>query len=105
VGNRTSLTYADGRVVSSTYYRNDWLKSVTDPEGNVTRYTRDGVGQMTRTENPNSTVTEATYDKADRLLTLVNLCPSELRCAMPAPARRPRPQAPPRPRTGPSSPG
>lgn len=72
VGNRTGLTYPDGRTVNYGYYRNNWLKTVTDPAGNITTYERDGVGQVTRQLNPNSTIAEMTYDKANRLLTLVN---------------------------------
>ncbi|HOU15338.1 MAG TPA: RHS repeat-associated core domain-containing protein [Anaerolineae bacterium] len=73
VGNRTSLTYPDGRVVNYTHYRNNWLKMVVDPDGNVTLYERDGVGQVTRQLNSNNTLAEMDYDKADRLLTLVNI--------------------------------
>ncbi|MBX2999640.1 MAG: RHS repeat protein [Caldilineaceae bacterium] len=71
VGNRTSLTYADGRTVAYSYTPNDWLATVTDPAGGVTRYDRDGVGQTTRITNPNDTVAELTYDRADRLLSQV----------------------------------
>ena len=34
-------------------------ETVTDPEDNVTTYTRDGVGLMIHTNNPNSTISEA----------------------------------------------
>ncbi|MBX3057673.1 MAG: RHS repeat-associated core domain-containing protein, partial [Anaerolineae bacterium] len=54
------------------YYANNWLHTVTDPEDNVTSYTRDGVGLMTHTANPNNTISQATYDKANRMLMLVN---------------------------------
>ena len=72
VSNRTSLTYADGRTVNYTFYDNDWLESVLDPEENVTHYERDGVGLPQLTTNPNETISTATYDDANRLLTLVN---------------------------------
>lgn len=72
VGNRTSLTYHDGRVVQYSYYDNDWLQSAIDPENNVTSYERDGVGMMITTTNPNETITTATYDDVNRMLTLVN---------------------------------
>ena len=72
MGNRTSITYPDGKAVAYSYYKNDWLKTVTDPLAGVTSYRRDGVGQVTLTTNPNDTVAEMSYDKADRLLTLVN---------------------------------
>ncbi|GAB4206675.1 MAG: hypothetical protein OHK0022_34000 [Roseiflexaceae bacterium] len=72
VGNRLAITYPDGRTVGSAYLKNDWLASTTDPEGRVTTYTRDRVGNVLRQDNPNSTVVTQTYDKADRLLTLEN---------------------------------
>jgi YD repeat-containing protein len=72
VGNRTSLTYADGRVVMYGYYQNDWLQIVTEPEDNVTSYEQDVLGLMTCTNNPNSTVSDAIYAKANCMLTLVN---------------------------------
>lgn len=72
VGNRLTITYPDGRIVTSAYYDNDWLKSTTDPEDRVTTYTRDGVGNVTRQVNPNNTVVTQSFDKADRLLALEN---------------------------------
>lgn len=72
VGNRTAITYADGRTVDYSYLDNDWLNAVTDPEGGVTNYTRDGVGLATLTVNPNDTVAEMSYDKANRMVSLVN---------------------------------
>lgn len=72
VGNRTAITYADGRTVNYSYLDNDWLKSVTDPQGGITNYTRDGVGLATLTVNPNDTVAETSYDKANRMLSVVN---------------------------------
>jgi len=70
--NRTGLTYPEGRALLYTYYCNNWLKAVNDPLGGVTSYTRDGVGQVTRSVQPNDTVAEAAYDRADRLLSLTN---------------------------------
>ncbi len=72
VGNRTRMTYPNGGVVSYAYYDNDWLHTMTDTAGGVTRYTRNGVGQMTRTDHANATTVTATYDDANRLLTLAN---------------------------------
>lgn len=72
VSNQTALTYPDGRTVGYAYLRNNWLQTVTDPDQQVTSYERDGVGQVLRTTNPNNTVSQMTYDKANRLLTLVN---------------------------------
>ena len=54
------------------YYDNNRLREVVDPEGQSTRFERDGVGNLVRQVNPNGTVVEATYDQADRLLRLVN---------------------------------
>ncbi len=73
VGNRTSLTYNDGRIVQYAYYDNNWLRTATDPESNVTHYERDGVGLVITTTNPNQTVSIASYDRANRLLTLENV--------------------------------
>ncbi len=72
VGNRTGITYPDSRTVAYSYYKNNWLKTVSDPLAGVTSYQRDGVGQVTLATNANDTVAEMAYDKADRLLTLVN---------------------------------
>ncbi len=72
VGNRVEMVYPDGNPVAYGYYKNNWMKTMTDPAGNLTTYERDGVGNITRILNPNSTVTTLTYDKADRVLTLVN---------------------------------
>ena len=68
--NRTSLTYADGRVVRSAYFTDNQLKSVTNPDGATTTYTRDGIGQVLRQENGNSTITTQQYDAANHLLTV-----------------------------------
>ena len=54
VGNRTRMTYPNGGVVSYAYYDNDWLHTMTDTAGGVTSYTRNGVGQMTRTDHANA---------------------------------------------------
>ncbi len=72
VGNQTGITYPDRRTVAYSHFKNNWLKTVTDPLAGVTNYQRDGVGQVTLATNPNDTVAEMTYDKANRLLSLVN---------------------------------
>lgn len=72
VGNRTSLSYPDGRTVNYGYYKNDWLQSLTDPENGVTSYRRDGVGNTTQIVNPNQTFTGIQYDKANRILQIAN---------------------------------
>ncbi|KKQ34728.1 MAG: hypothetical protein US52_C0049G0006, partial [candidate division WS6 bacterium GW2011_GWA2_37_6] len=72
VGNRTSVVYSDNSKVNYGYYKNDWLKNMTDPAGKVTSYTRDSVGNTTKVTNPNSTVSTISYDKADRALNVTN---------------------------------
>ncbi len=72
VGNRVEMTYADGNRVGYTYYDNDWMKTAVDAAGNITAYLYDGVGNIIRIVNPNSTVTDVTYDRVDRVLTLAN---------------------------------
>jgi RHS repeat-associated protein len=48
------------------------MDSVTIPGDLTTRYTRDRVGNILHTENPNSTETEMEYDNVYRVLRLVN---------------------------------
>ncbi len=71
-GNRTSLTYPDGNVAAYTYFKNNWLKTLEAPGGYLTSYERDHVGNVLHITNPNDTVTDITYDTADRVLTLIN---------------------------------
>ncbi|MGB1249787.1 MAG: DUF6531 domain-containing protein [Candidatus Promineifilaceae bacterium] len=70
VGNVTSMTYPNGGTVTYDYLDNDWLETLTDTAGGATIYTRNGVGQMLTTEHSNGTFTEATYDDANRMLSL-----------------------------------
>nr|WP_322798325.1 hypothetical protein [Thermoflexus sp.] len=72
VGNRTAVTYPVTGTVTYGYYANNWLRSVTDPYGQTPLYQRDGVGNLVRQVNPNGTVTEAAYDRANRLLSLTS---------------------------------
>ena len=69
-GNRVALTLPEGGVIGYNYYANNWLRGVTDPEGRSTLFERDGVGNLRRQVNPNGTVTEASYDRANRLRSL-----------------------------------
>jgi RHS repeat-associated protein len=71
-GNRTSVVYPEGSVVRTSYFANDWLEAVEAPGGVSARYERDGVGQMVRLLHSNDTSVEASYDRAGRLLALVN---------------------------------
>ena len=54
-GNRTSMTYPDGRVVSYTYDRMNRMTGVTGLDGELTTYTYDAAGR--RTETSGSTLT------------------------------------------------
>ena len=45
-GNKTSMTYPDGRTVSYTYDRMNRMTSVTGLDGDVTRYTYDAAGRQ-----------------------------------------------------------
>ncbi|MDW7992861.1 MAG: hypothetical protein RMK65_12260, partial [Anaerolineae bacterium] len=72
VGNRTAVTYPVTGTATYGYYANRWLRSVTDPYGQTTLYQRDGVGHLVRQFNPNGTVAEAAYDRANRLLSLTS---------------------------------
>ena len=56
-GNKTSMTYPDGRAVSYTYDSMNRMTSVTGLNGDVTRYTYDAAG--CRIETASSTLTTA----------------------------------------------
>ena len=43
-GNRTAVKYPDGRVERFTFYANNWLRTMTDPQSGTTTYSRDGTG-------------------------------------------------------------
>ncbi|HEX9984114.1 MAG TPA: Ig-like domain-containing protein [Thermoanaerobaculia bacterium] len=62
----TAVTREDGRKTSFTYDNHSQIASVTDPAGNVTRYSRDVVGNMTSVVDPKGRETTFEYDKADR---------------------------------------
>ncbi|MGA7731158.1 MAG: DUF6531 domain-containing protein [Chloroflexia bacterium] len=72
VGNRTRVTYPDGRAVSYSYDANDWLISTLMPLAGATSYTLDPVGLPTHMQNPNGTWTDYSYDRDDRLTRLFN---------------------------------
>lgn len=72
VGNRTSLTYADGRAVS---YFNDAvnrLAQVVDREGKLTRYAYDAASNLLNVSYPNGTAVAYRYDAANRLVMVEN---------------------------------
>ena len=72
VGNRTRLTYPDGRAVNYNYDANDWLISTLMPLAGATTYVLDPVGLPTHMQNPNGTWTDYEYDRDDRLTRLFN---------------------------------
>jgi len=69
-GNRLSLMYPDGNRARYSYLDNNWLKSLEAPNGYVTSYERDHVGNVLHITNPNDTVTDITYDRVNRTDTL-----------------------------------
>jgi RHS repeat-associated protein len=72
VGNRTSITYPDSRVINYGYYKNNWLENMVDSDGGAVSYERDGVGNNLKSTNPNNTLTETNYDKVNRILSINN---------------------------------
>lgn len=76
VGNLTSLTSAEGRKTTYTYYLSGQVKTVTDPRGNVegadpakytTRYTYDDANRVTSVTDPRGNTTAYAYDKTGNL--------------------------------------
>jgi len=58
-------TYADDTVYSTatyTYYWNDKINAYTDPTGNVTSYSIDFLGRVTKETHPDGTYRQWTYD-------------------------------------------
>jgi RHS repeat-associated protein len=55
-------------VVRYTYADDNTLQAVMNPDGSLTTYVRDGVDQVTRQQNGNSTLTLNQFDAANRLL-------------------------------------
>ena len=74
-GNRTHLTYPDGRVVTSTYDLADRLSAVTDWDGRTTTYSYDAANRQTGIGYPNGVIATYDYDPADRLLSIVHNSP------------------------------
>ncbi|HEX7153857.1 MAG TPA: Ig-like domain-containing protein [Thermoanaerobaculia bacterium] len=64
----SAVTREDGRKTSFTYDNHSEIASVTDPAGNVTRYSRDAVGNVTSVIDAKGRETTFEYDKADRLV-------------------------------------
>jgi RHS repeat-associated protein len=72
VGNRTSLTYPNGKVVSYQYDALNRLSHVTDWAGKVTAYAYDAAGNLAGTTFPNGASSSYGYDNANRLLQITN---------------------------------
>ena len=70
VGNRTHLTYPDGKVITNTYDGDNRLVQVADWDGGVTSYGYDGASRPLTTTLPNGVVSVNVYDGAGRLVEL-----------------------------------
>ncbi|MDA0244225.1 MAG: hypothetical protein OT477_12480 [Chloroflexi bacterium] len=66
-GNRTSLTYPDGKSVTYTYDKDNRLTQVNGWGGQQASYTYDKLGRLYTTTLPNGVVTTHSYDDANRL--------------------------------------
>lgn len=66
-GNRTQLTYPDGKVVNYVYDADNRLTTVTDWLSSTTNYEYDIVGRLISTTLPNGVIATQQYDKANRL--------------------------------------
>lgn len=72
VGNLTSLTYPDGKVVNYEYDAANRLVKVTDWLNNVTNYEYDSAGNLVKTTYPNRSTIVHKYDNADRMKTILD---------------------------------
>ncbi|HSH01857.1 MAG TPA: hypothetical protein VLL52_05000, partial [Anaerolineae bacterium] len=71
-GNRTGMTYPDGRVVTNTYDGDNRLVQVEDWDNLTTTYSYDGLGRLVTTTLPNGVVTVNSYDGANRLTAITH---------------------------------
>ena len=67
VGNRTGLTYPDGKQVEYAYDPANRLSTVTDWQSYVTSYNYDASNRITSTNLPNGVTSNYAYDEAGRL--------------------------------------
>ncbi|MCK5920960.1 MAG: RHS repeat protein, partial [Methylococcales bacterium] len=70
VGNRTKLTYPDGKVISYTYDEDNRLLIVYDGGTASTTYSYDDAGRLLETALPNGVSTTYSYDDANRLISI-----------------------------------
>ncbi len=75
VGNRSGMTYPDGRAIGMTYDAADRLDVLTDAQGRAHHWDYDPLGYITAQVNPNNTRTDYDYDAASRLTGLRNTGP------------------------------
>ena len=78
VGNRTQLTYPDGRSVSYAYDASDRMTQVTDWDSRTTSYNYDLANRMIETTLPNGVVSSYDYDFAGRLLEMQHRTATDL---------------------------
>jgi len=69
-GNRTRLTYPDGKEVTYTYDPANRLTKVADWSGKSTQYDYDPLGRLLSVLRPNGVDSSYSYDDAGRLTTL-----------------------------------
>lgn len=72
VGNRTQLTYPDGKTVQHGYNEINQVVSVTDWDGQETTYRYDTAGRPAQISLPNGVTSTLTYDAAGNLLSLTH---------------------------------
>ncbi len=66
-GNRTGLTYPDGKVVTYAFDDINQLVGVTDWENQTTGYSYDAAGRLASISRPNGVASQYGYDDAGRL--------------------------------------
>lgn len=66
VGNKTSVTDAEGRETRYDYDALNRQVKVTDPAGGITEYTYDNRDNLIALKDPNGNVTRYEYDRANR---------------------------------------
>src|SRR5690349_7074532 len=71
VGNRTRLTYPDGKTMTYTYDAANEQVSAVDSEAGAFTLAYDETGMRTVLGYPNGLVTHSTYDLRDRVLSLI----------------------------------
>jgi RHS repeat-associated protein len=73
VGNLTTLTYPDGKLVSYEYDTANRLKKVTDWLGSMVTYNYDAAGSLISSVTSGGLVTAYQYDNANRLIGVANV--------------------------------